>query len=1166
MLTVTTATSLDQLAAVCASVLRDPLEDPFMPEWIATPNGAIRGWLTRQLASHLGATDSSGSQQDGVAANITKARVDDLRNVLRGLRPADIRDHADPWSTDAITWNLMALVATGVIDRHGGTPPPPETPTEADDFIHSEPLATWARRQARRFDRYHLHRPDMILDWLANTPTSTTTDQNEAEQAALYRALTASTTVANPVTALAAFDRRTHEQALPDVLPQRLMFFGFMLPTNGDAFRKLIDRVAATRDVHCYFLDPAPGVEWNDRAALTRSWGRDDIAALHMQRDPDPHTRWTNLARPSTAHHPTHLGALQTHIARANTRADNAGPCDNAPNVNLDDSTETDRSIVVHDCHGLTRQIEVLRDELLRRLVDDPTLTEEDIVVFAPDLTTIAPVVSSVLGESAGPFDTTSRHTPKLRYHFNGLPSRYGNPVAEAFTHLLHLVTGRVTSRELIAFLQLAAVRNRWGFSDDDIEVFRDWARELNVRWGLDARHRTRFGIAQTLTMGTWSRAIERLALGAAYASDTLILDRDEGPTSPRGVEGDDTARLGSLYDIVARLADVAASASDPLPVSQRLELLTHAIKDLFAPTGTNHDQLDAVLAVCENPRGTTNAVDFPVTLEDLRPFLLARLERRGSASSVFRGGVTFTTPENVRGVPYRVVTLLDMGDHWVPAGVGDGGDLMAGDFRNGDPEPRRDARSSLLSAVTSATDALIITRTATSLVNNDEVPEGVLLDELFDAISPGESTHVGSTREHRKRVVHAITVANTRHATSPRSFTGTSTASFDVDAVAAAARTMSGRTSHWPVPGSTPLDARVAEPVAGDEIALEDLCQFLADPDRYVTRHTMGVTLPYDDGDLHEHLTTELDGRERYALRAMLLAKTRSLFLPDADEIANPATNVGDLDDAATLARHAAELKRWARATDQLPVGTTGDYAFATEWKTLLAIRSKVSELREARSVWEDRDIAVALPDGRQLVGTLPCLIADDPAKFDNLVLDYGVTNDIKPHERLVALTKLLAIAAADPTNPWWTVVVRRQRNSATTFQQQIDPSATTEISPIAALGDLVRLLDVAKLGAVPLPTGLISLTNASWQSNWRDKFVETFVKKAPPRFLYGYLDADDFRSAPVHPDDPGLPDDSKRPGTTDRPDHLRSVIFQQHLAKHFQSSRTKKGLVTPK
>ena len=148
-----------------------------------------------------------------------------------------------------------------------------------------------------------------------------------------------------------------------------------------------------------------------------------------------------------------------------------------------------DRSIQVHSCHGQVRQVQVLRDAILHLLADDPTLSEEDIVVLSPAIDQFAPLVEAGFGTSAeGAAEVPGSATPRLFYRVTDRSLRESYPVLAALDSLLALVSGRFTASEVLEFVSLPAVRKRFDLDDDALGTIADWVVGTNVRWGLDGR------------------------------------------------------------------------------------------------------------------------------------------------------------------------------------------------------------------------------------------------------------------------------------------------------------------------------------------------------------------------------------------------------------------------------------------------------------------------------------------------------------------------------------------------------------------------------------------------------------------------------------------------------------------------------------------------------
>ena len=76
---------------------------------------------------------------------------------------------------------------------------------------------------------------------------------------------------------------------------------------------------------------------------------------------------------------------------------------------------ENDRSLSLHACHSPQREVEVLHDQLLSMLAQDPSLTPRDIIVMVADIDSYTPYIQAVFGNAPpsatcrSPFPTVKR-------------------------------------------------------------------------------------------------------------------------------------------------------------------------------------------------------------------------------------------------------------------------------------------------------------------------------------------------------------------------------------------------------------------------------------------------------------------------------------------------------------------------------------------------------------------------------------------------------------------------------------------------------------------------------------------------------------------------------------------------------------------------------------
>jgi exodeoxyribonuclease V gamma subunit len=1038
------------LAARLADVLTEPPADPMTPEWLAVPSDGMRRWLTLELAAHLGS--SGPGSGDGIAANLVRAYPGTLRNcVLAADRdPAE----ADPWSIDRLVWSVL-----GVAERHADDP-------LLSPFLDLAPGASRyanARRIADLFDRYHLHRPDMVRAWAAGQlvdGAGRPIAGHAAWQPRLWQLVRQWVAEPSPPERLPdLLDRLRRGELEPD-LPGRLMLFGFTL-LPGVGFLELARAVAEHRDVHLFMLEPArldaerllqlsphpPRGGARSRVGdptaalieqpLLRSWGRLHRETALLLADGEagglPPPQLVEGLPPDSS---SVLGRLQHDIG---TNAQPGAPLSFDPG---------DRSLQFHACYGPTRQVEVLRDAILHLLASEPDLTEDDILVLCPALDRFAPLVETVFGPSMErsapapvPPHTVGGPTraPSLRYRIADQSIRSSNPVVRATVQLLELVTGRFEAGTVLDFLSLGPVRERFHFDDEELATIGEWVRATNVRWGADPGHRATFGVPVSVVTNTWQAALDRLMLGAAVYDGDFTLG--VGDVAPFGIEGGDVEIAGRLAEAIWHLSDLAAHSAEALPIEQWTQRLRRAAVALFAtPRGANWqmEALDGILAdMVDAATIRGESASILLTFTDLKRLLDEGLGAMVGRPDFFRGGITVTSMTPLRWIPYRVVCLLGM-DQWAFAPVpAAGDDLVAGAPRIGDRDPRGEARQALLEAVLVAEDHLLVLRDGRDVRTNQKVPRAVVAAELFDAAVALVAS------DQREKFAEQLEINHPRQPFDERCFEVGALAAgvpwgFDgLDFEGAEAR-------RCRVATAVPFLRRPLGPVDADVIELADLHAFFRNPAKAFLTQRLEARLPDSEEEMSRLLPMELTGLEGW--------------------------NVGDRLLRARLA--GVPVKGWRvveRRLGTLPPGSLEERGLSE----VVAIVDELVGVAVAHGVRPDPgdvfEVEVELADGTRIVGSVPLRLPPDspgPAR-----VFYSRS---KPHHQVAAWLDLMALVGTDPSEPWRSLTVGRSSDpkAKTVDVTDLVPSAEADTNRASARRSLAVAVDCYRRGMrEPLP-----------------------------------------------------------------------------------------------
>ncbi|MCO5311420.1 MAG: exodeoxyribonuclease V subunit gamma [Microthrixaceae bacterium] len=886
MLEVVASQHIETLVADLARRLIDDPLDPMTPEWIAVGSDGLQRWLQLELARHLGA---QRGRDDGVAANITFAYPGTLRTavVLAGT------DHAefDPWLQDRLVWSVLETLqnlSAGAVDAADG---------HTASILDSGGGASHAlaRRVASHFAAYQLHRPAMVMSWLEGHDVDAAGSALAAPQLwqpELWRLVRDHLGVPSPPERLREALERVRRGEVDlmlrgRLLPRRLVFFGPSLLPTGAGFLDVAEAVAQRpgTEVIVYVNEASSALSTTLRRELgdqkisqrrthdvsaevathqlLRSWGR-------LQREtalllaPYETTVLPDEPRPASSV----LGAVQADI-RANREP--AGTFAAAAD---------DRSVQLHFCYGATRQVEAARDEICRLLADDDTLSEDDIVVLTPDPTTFLPIVQAVFGASATRTRShTADATPLIRYRIS-TGSATSNPAVTALLAMLNVATGRFEVTEVLALLQMPAVRDRFGWTDDHIERISGWLADTNVHWGLDPAHRERFGLPAAITGYSWQEALDQLLMGALVLGDDELAIGDVVPYDPASSEIDVIGQLGSVLSTLERLTEAATT---PRTIDEWCALLSDVIGETLGDTSPNGWHLDGAyrllarlastsrLARVGGERradGTPGSSTALLTLAEVHALASDTLGESRSRSDFFRGGITVTSLGALRNVPSRVTCVVGFDQAAFGSGATDSDDLIAATPRIGDRDRRAEVRQTLLDAVVSTSDHFLTFSDGRDVQTNAEIPPPVLLAELIETLCATLGV------DDAEQLPAGILVRHPRHAFDAAYFTDDAGGlrSFNRSALRAALARRS-RDPNATLDPDWPM-IRLTEPMNPGDAALEldTLHDVMRSPTRMFLEGGVGIRLPRASEQLSARLPIEFDDLQKWELGTEVL------------------------------------------------------------------------------------------------------------------------------------------------------------------------------------------------------------------------------------------------------------------------------------------------------
>lgn len=883
MLRIYHSNRLDVLEEIMEFIIsQQPLADVFAPEIILVQSSGMAQWLQMALAKRF-----------SVAANIQfplPARF--IWQMFTCVLTDIPKENA--FTRQNMHWKLMTLLPA-IIDSEVFTP----LQRYLRDDQDQRKLFQLCARIADLYDQYLIYRPQWLTCWQAGK-TVPELNHHQHWQAQLWQTLVAAS---EPQCHKASLYQRFISQLANDKppagLPSRIFICG--IPVLPQMYLQAFEALGRHCDIHLMVTNPCryywgdirdatsqtrsvqrqyqhplqhPLVKPTPSRLLTpdrhndnpllASWGkqgRDYIYLLAGLEQLEEIDAFAGVERDSLLHH------LQADILELyNPQPASADPAHSQYKRPVNPA---DRSVTLHVCHSAQREMEVLHDQLLAMLEQDPQLTPRDIIVMVPDIDSYYPFIQTVFGAASN-----ERHIP---YAISDRRTRQIHPLLKAVISLLALPESRFTAEDVLQLLEVPALAGRFGIDESGLRHLRQWINESGIRWGLDDDHVQELELPVT-GQHTWRFGLTRMLLGYAmdsHAMDSHMINNPDHTGQWQSVlPYDETSGLiavlvGQLGELLEQLDNWRKTLACPRPAASWLPLC----RELLACFFTDDPQTSELLTLVKRQWQTIitpilNAgYPHPLPVAMLRDEIENQLEHERVSQRFLAGAVNFCTLMPMRSIPFNVICLAGMNDGVYPRPTQPlGFDLIRQHPLKGDRSRRDDDRYLLLEALISARQTLYISYIGRSVQDNRLCFPSVLIQELIDYITQNHclaGDEISSAETSAQNLRQHLTC---QHPRTP----------FDADNFRPGDLQQS-YASHWLPAASGQGQAHSAfiQPlpkVQHNEVDTDTLQRFWRHPVRSFFRMRLQVSLDHDADELPDSEPFDLNALQRYQLNQQLL------------------------------------------------------------------------------------------------------------------------------------------------------------------------------------------------------------------------------------------------------------------------------------------------------
>lgn len=641
-----------------------------------------------------------------------------LRQLAKSILDVE-SNQDDPWRANCLVWRILDVLPSFLetesakplrtwIDLHPGL----------DGHLNRE---RWqlARSIADVFDDYALYRPAQLQQWLKRkTPSQRTSPLPLAMQwqPELFHLL-AEKIPQEPfgLQVEIAIERLKRGEINRGSLPQTLRIFGIssLAPIQVD----LIQAISAVIEVEIYLLTPCPdlwqrceqrrellgdawqmppGGDWLMKAPrLEATLGRmgaefqqllegSGDCQLGEWQQGDLFAAPISIAK-GAGREATLLEQIQQQLVNP-LNGDNTSIPLTRP--------DKDTSVLFLSCPGAWREAQLVRDQILQWLANDPELEPRDILVMTPQVDRFAPLLISIFNDiSATGVKLPWRLTDRSQQDIPGL--------CQAVLLLLEIAGERLTASALERLLSNPAIQNLQGLEPEELSQINQCLQRTGFRWGLDANER---GGDETHSLH-W--CLDRWLLGIVLPSEPGLSLRGAAPFS----DGHDPIQISQWWKVISGLSQHIKQLRLPRTCQAWGKHLIEMVEDIFGDGGEWHLERQSISGALElwmqQSSGCTLKLESTVVLEILKEALSIESGRFGHRSGV----LTISAMEPMRAIPHKAIVLMGLDANIFPRHQDRPGfHLLEHDRKLGDPRSSDQDRYVLMEALMSSRQHLLIT------------------------------------------------------------------------------------------------------------------------------------------------------------------------------------------------------------------------------------------------------------------------------------------------------------------------------------------------------------------------------------------------------------------------------------------------------------------------
>ena len=343
------------------------------------------------------------------------------------------------------------------------------------------------------------------------------------------------------------------------------------------------------------------------------------------------------------------------------------------------------------------RELQILKENLFDYLEKSGALCQ-DILVLSPDIREYEPLIRFVFGEEL-PWRSSC-----------GLPK---NPYNRALELFFKLTDNRWEVDDLLELLENSSFRSKWSLTVDDLQQFRTWMDEAQVRgsWG-DRRN-------------DWADGLKRMLFGLVY------LLEEEGPPRIRSMDFGQAERFDLFLNLIQSLQAHAKELAFEKTLEDWSVALKAAAKELFTGEEGQEALFNKLVEKVKQAATYFEGQKFPFSLLRMEFEEMCKAETSSWQES-FINAVQFASLQPGAIRPARAIFLLGLDrEHFLRKKM-----RSTLDWESRETDPLQEGRYLLLEALFMAKERLYLSYNHLSAQDGKSVEPALPLQELLETLN----------------------------------------------------------------------------------------------------------------------------------------------------------------------------------------------------------------------------------------------------------------------------------------------------------------------------------------------------------------------------------------------------------------------------------------------